>query len=807
MNKQETLKQYFGHSVFRPGQEKLIDAILSGRDALGIMPTGAGKSVCFQLPSLMLQGITLVISPLISLMRDQVGSLIQSGVKAAYLNSTLSAVQHCEALKRAAQGQYDLIYVAPERLEHTGFLEFAMNAQISLVTVDEAHCVSQWGQDFRPSYLKIEEFINKLPVRPVLCAVTATATEQVRKDIITILGLNNPVISATGFDRPNLFFEVRQNTNKIEELTDILNNNQDNSGIVYCLTRKTVEEVCEELEKRGFSVTRYHAGLEKEEREKNQRDFDYDNKCIMVATSAFGMGIDKSNVSFVIHYNMPKDIESYYQEAGRAGRDGTPASCILLYNRQDVQVNLFLIKNSNSENSEMTEEQIESIREKSYERLRRMTFYSTTTACLREYILHYFGVQSDAYCGKCSNCTTNFETVDITIEAQKIISCVVRFLRKGHAFGKNVLMEVLYGVNNERTQTYALDELPTYGIMNDTPKERIKNIIEFLVNEGYLSQTTGQYPVITLTEQSNKVLKDKIMIKMKLKKEEKQVKTKEVTTRTPYDERLMSKLKLLRKDFAKAADVPAFVIFSDYTLQEMCIKKPMTKEAFLGISGVGYTKQKRYGDEFVLLIRSHVLADENSIQSKLAKTSSQNVEENSKVLAKQGLGYVDKEWTDEDEADLAQKYQSGASIIDLSHQYSISIGAIIARLRKLDLLEESLMSKKQKEDSEAGINTTRKKGVQVKVNSIVECYDYDFKYKKIYKIIPSYYKQTYKRMGGAYYGNSVALTLVSDTTMSSGTIGEDSPLAKALLGHYEGDDVSFKTETGEKIRLNITCIT
>lgn len=393
MNKYDLLKEYFGHSSFRAGQEDIVDCLLSGGDAIGIMPTGAGKSVCYQIPALIFPGIALVISPLISLMKDQVSALIQSGIPAAYINSSLSYAQNIKALQNAANGKYKIIYVAPERLSTPEFLNFCSKVEISMVAVDEAHCVSQWGQDFRPGYLKIPEFIDTLPCRPVVCAFTATATKEVREDIVKLIKLKEPFVMTTGFDRPNLFFSVIKPHNKNLRLIELIKERTDKSGIVYCATRKKVEDVCELLNESGFSATRYHAGLSEEERKINQEDFVFDRKTIMVATNAFGMGIDKSNVSFVIHYNMPKNIEAYYQEAGRAGRDGSEADCILLYNGQDVRTNQFLIDNSEP-NPELTQEEQEIVRKRDMERLKYMTFYCTTSECLRSFILKYFGDKS-----------------------------------------------------------------------------------------------------------------------------------------------------------------------------------------------------------------------------------------------------------------------------------------------------------------------------------------------------------------------------------------------------------------------------
>lgn len=404
--KLSVLKEYFGHDSFREGQDRITDSLLGGRDVLGIMPTGAGKSICYQVPALMFDGITIVVSPLISLMKDQVSALVQSGVAAAYINSSLTHAQYLKVLQNTESGKYKIIYVAPERLCAPAFLEICHNLNISMVAVDEAHCVSQWGQDFRPSYLKIPDFIDALNSRPVVGAFTATATGAVRDDIKTLLRLVSPLVVTTGFDRPNLFFSVMQPKNKSIELMKLIKERKNESGIVYCSTRKAVEEVCELLQKNGFAATRYHAGLDENERRRNQDDFVYDRAAIMVATNAFGMGIDKSNVSFVVHYNMPKNMESYYQEARRAGRDGRNAGCILLYSSKDVRTNQFLINNSEP-NPDLTEDEQEEVRRRDRERLKQITFYCTTHKCLRKFILEYFGDKGSERCEKCSNCLSN----------------------------------------------------------------------------------------------------------------------------------------------------------------------------------------------------------------------------------------------------------------------------------------------------------------------------------------------------------------------------------------------------------------
>ena len=454
----QILKEYFGYKEFRDGQKNMIQALLAGQDALGIMPTGAGKSLCFQIPALLFPGITLVVSPLISLMNDQVRALIQSGVAAAYLNRSLTERQYLKALQNARAGKYKIIYVSPERLTTEGFQAFAQAAEISMVAVDEAHCVSQWGQDFRPSYLQVPDFIRSLPQRPVVSAFTATATQTVKEDIIRILELQSPVETATGFDRKNLYYEVQHPADKQTALLNLVRRYEDTSGIVYCSTRKKVEEVCDLLQRNGHLATRYHAGLSEEERRQNQEDFLFDRQTVMVATNAFGMGIDKSNVHYVIHYNMPKDMESYYQEAGRAGRDGQPANCILLYHGQDVVTNQFLIEHA-QENEQLDEETYRQVQRKERERLRKITFYCHTQDCLRKYILAYFGEHHTGFCGNCYNCGDHFERTDITVDAQIILSCVKR---TGERFGLSIIVDVLRGAKNEKIFRLGLDKQSTY---------------------------------------------------------------------------------------------------------------------------------------------------------------------------------------------------------------------------------------------------------------------------------------------------------------------------------------------------------
>ena len=598
-DKYGVLKEYFGHDSFREGQDRITDSLLGGRDVLGIMPTGAGKSICYQVPALMFEGVTVVVSPLISLMKDQVSALVQSGVAAAYINSSLTHAQYLKVLQNTENGKYKIIYVAPERLCAPAFLEICRSLSISMVAVDEAHCVSQWGQDFRPSYLKIPDFIESLPSRPVVGAFTATATGTVREDIKNLLKLRSPLVVATGFDRPNLFFSVMHPNKKSIALMKLIKERKGESGIVYCSTRKAVEEVCELLNKNGFTATRYHAGLDEDERRLNQDDFVYDRAPIMVATNAFGMGIDKSNVSFVIHYNMPKNMESYYQEAGRAGRDGRNADCILLYSSKDVRTNQFLINNSEPPPA-LTEDEQEEVRRRDRERLKQITFYCTTHKCLRKFILEYFGDKSPERCCKCSNCLSNHENTDITVDAQKIMSCVAR---TGQRYGKKVICDVLRGSKNERLISAGLSRQSTYGIMADCTEKRLRDIIEYLCENGYMTAEGDEYPILRLTPKSRGVLTGSETLRMMLEiPQKKKASSAKSAALSPADEKLLTALKELRKSLAMRQSVPAYVVFSDATLMDMCRIKPKNWDEFMEVSGVGQRKAIRYGEVFLATI-------------------------------------------------------------------------------------------------------------------------------------------------------------------------------------------------------------
>ena len=602
---EQALKILFGYDSFRAGQKSVIDSILAGRDAFAVMPTGAGKSVCYQIPAVLLPGITLVISPLISLMQDQVKALNEAGVQAAFINSSLSEKDYNETIRKARQGIYKIIYIAPERLVTEGFLALAKSVPISMVTVDEAHCISQWGQDFRPSYMKIVEFVKTLEKRPIISAFTATATETVREDIICTLGLQNPFTLVNGFDRENLFFQVDKPKNKEQYILKYISEHSGDSGIIYCATRKNVDNIYELLKSKGISVGKYHAGMNAEERKKMQDDFVFDYTSIVVATNAFGMGIDKSNVRFVIHYNMPQSMENYYQEAGRAGRDGLDAKCILLFSPQDIVINRFLLDHKEMQDLDPADR--ETVRERDVRRLQVMERYCYTTECLRNYILKYFGENPEKPCQDCGNCLREFETLDMTEAAKKVINCV--YEAKGR-YGRQIIIDTVAGAKTARLEEIGTVRYKSYGVLAGTNKNLLRRLIEQLVLEGYLR--VGDYQVLKLGDISG-LKNPEASVFVKITDEDKQPektaktkkKAKSVETLTSSGYKLFERLKKLRLEIAREESMPPYIIFSDKTLIDMAAKKPSSKPEMLDVSGVGENKFAKYGERFLEVIEEY----------------------------------------------------------------------------------------------------------------------------------------------------------------------------------------------------------
>lgn len=599
MNTRELLKTYFGYDSFRAGQENIINTILSGKDVLAIMPTGAGKSICYQVPALLLPGITIVISPLISLMQDQVKALNEAGIHAAFINSSLTDSQISKALARAAEGVYKIIYVAPERLESFEFLQFAAKVEISMVTVDEAHCISQWGQDFRPSYLKIVEFVRNLEMRPILSAFTATATEEVKNDILCILGLEHPNITITGFDRTNLYYRVESVKKKDDFVVDYIEKHPNESGIIYCATRKNVDNLHELLFKKGIAVTKYHAGMDNEIRKKNQDDFIYDRAPIIVATNAFGMGIDKSNVRYVIHYNMPQSMENYYQEAGRAGRDGEASQCILLFSAQDIMINKFLLENKDF--TAIPEEDIELIQQRDIKRLQVMEGYCKTTACLRNYILEYFGEKTRQACDSCGNCHKEYKEVDMTEAAKWMINCVAE--TKGR-YGVAIVLGTVLGANRARLKELGTIHYKSYGKLKEYSEAELRLLLNQLILDGYLYQTEEQYSVLKMGNISPlKNAETRVIVKIHEEKaavpKQKGSKKRSTDALTSAGYELFDRLRALRLTIAREESLPPYIIFSDKTLIDMCVKMPKDKAEMLNVSGVGAMKFEKYGQRFL----------------------------------------------------------------------------------------------------------------------------------------------------------------------------------------------------------------
>ena len=602
---EQALKILLGYDSFRAGQKSVIDSILAGSDAFAVMPTGAGKSVCYQIPAVLLPGITLVVSPLISLMQDQVKALNEAGVQAAFINSSLSEKDYNETIRKARQGTYKIIYIAPERLVTEGFLALAKSVPISMVTVDEAHCISQWGQDFRPSYMKIVEFVKTLEKRPIISAFTATATETVREDIVCTLGLQNPFTLVNGFDRENLFFQVEKPKNKEQYILKYISGHSGDSGIIYCATRKNVDNIYELLKSKGISVGKYHAGMSAGERKKMQDDFVFDYTSIVVATNAFGMGIDKSNVRFVIHYNMPQSMENYYQEAGRAGRDGLDAKCILLFSPQDIVINRFLLDHKEMQDLDPADR--ETVRERDVRRLQVMERYCYTTECLRNYILKYFGENPEKPCQDCGNCLREFETLDMTEAAKKVINCV--YEAKGR-YGKQIIIDTVAGAKTARLEEIGTVRYKSYGVLAGTNKNLLRRLIEQLVLEGYLR--VGDYQVLKLGDISG-LKNPEASVFVKITDEDKQPektaktkkKAKSVETLTSSGYKLFERLKKLRLEIAREESMPPYIIFSDKTLIDMAAKMPASKPEMLDVSGVGENKFAKYGERFLEVIEEY----------------------------------------------------------------------------------------------------------------------------------------------------------------------------------------------------------
>jgi ATP-dependent DNA helicase RecQ len=581
----QILQKFYGYEDFRPGQKKVVESLLNRNDTVAIMPTGAGKSICFQIPALLFEGVTLVISPLISLMKDQVDSLRQLGIAAVYINSSVSKAQLYKDLQNISAGFYKIIYIAPERLTSEYLPDSFKNLNISMVAVDEAHCLSQWGHDFRPSYRNILNFTNSLRIKPIISAFTATATPEVKTDIINLLGLKQPNVFVTGFDRPNLYFSVLRGEVKDKFVIDYVKKHQDEAGIIYVGTRKDVDALQVLLEIKGIKAGRYHAGMTDEERNQMQEDFLYDNLSVMVATNAFGMGIDKPNVRYVIHYNMPKNMEAYYQEAGRAGRDGLSGNCILLYSPQDTQLQKFLISKS-------TESEIRQQLE--YKRLQSMMDYCHTPQCLRAFILHYFGeFDVEEHCDNCSNCKLEGELIDITIDAQKVLSCVYRMHER---FGVKMIAEVLKGSKSAKVKQFNFERLSTYGLMKERKLKDISDLILRLSAMQYLDITESQYPVVTLNELSWQVLRGQKKVWQKMV----------IVKKAKAKGELFEALRSLRKELATKEKLPPYMIFSDATLTQMATDKPTDLELMKNIRGVGEFKLQKYGEEFLTVIKSYI---------------------------------------------------------------------------------------------------------------------------------------------------------------------------------------------------------
>ena len=706
------LKSYFGYSSFRKGQEEIINEIINKKDVVAIMPTGGGKSICYQVPALILDGITIVISPLISLMKDQVDGLNSMGINSAYINSSLSNLEINDILLKVKNEDIKILYIAPERLESMEFLNTISNAKVALIAVDEAHCVSQWGHDFRSSYRRISKFINILRERPIVSAFTATATKEVREDIVKLLDLNNPKVFISGFDRENLKIIIEKGINKKAYILNYINANLDSSGIVYCATRKEVDSLYELLDERGLSVTRYHAGLSDDERKVNQEEFVYDRKNIIIATNAFGMGIDKPNIRYVIHYNMPKNIEGYYQEIGRAGRDSEKSECILLFSPGDVQKQKYIIDMGTVNPTRKVNE---------LEKLQTMTDLVYYTGCYRRYILNYFGEELKDDCGNCSSCEFDGEVIDKTIDAQKVISCVYRMKRP---YGIGMIVDVLRGSKNKKLVDFKLNELTTYGIMKDYSKDDLKEFINTLIANGYLNYN-GEFPVVTPNEKSRNIVmgNEKVLFK-----EERKVQ------RIAEDNELFIILKNLRKEIAENEGVPPYIVFGDNTLKEMSLRMPINKEQLLDISGVGEKKIDKYGDEFINTVKEYI--ENNSLEVKFEFLNAKNKTTNSKTSKKVSDKKKSFEIT-------IEELKEGRSFIDIAKDRDITVSTVMSHIYKflsdggkVDF-EINFINLFTKEDEEEVIRAINKVGYN-KLKPIKEEVRDDISYDTIKYIILKY---------------------------------------------------------------------
>lgn len=646
------LNEYYGYKDFRKSQKSVIDSILCKKDTLAVMPTGGGKSICYQIPALLFDGITIVISPLISLMKDQVDNIKDLGISAEYINSSLSSNKIQEITEKLNEDKIKLLYLAPERLEASEFCEFMKKLNISQIAVDEAHCVSQWGHDFRTSYRYIGNFIRSLPKRPVVSAFTATATEEVRKDIVKLIELNEPEVFISGFDRENLKINVLKIPNRLKYVLNYISENKDQSGIIYVSTRKEADHIYENLIENNISAARYHAGLPDAERKQNQEDFVYDRINVMVATNAFGMGIDKSNVRFVIHYNMPKNIEGYYQEIGRAGRDGEKSECILLFSAQDIITQKYLIE-VGTQNPER--------RINDYKKLQTMIDFVHHNGCLRKYILNYFGEETEYEdCENCSNCLSEGELVDRTVEAQKVLSCIYRMKRD---FGVNTIVDVLRGSAQKKILQYRFNELSTYGIMKNYSKKDLAEFINTLISHDFISLKEGEYPTVVFSEKSMDILKgeEKVIFK-------ESVKVQKITE----DNELFGVLKGLRKDIASNEGVPPYFIFPDNTLKEMSVRFPSNKEQMFDISGVGQVKYEKYGETFLEIINDYVT--KNNIEVKWIDKS----EVSSQVKPTNNLRGSKVKTQDV----TVNMIKEGKSIIEVAKEREITVSTVLGHIEK-----------------------------------------------------------------------------------------------------------------------------